>query len=45
LLKPQNKIDENSLENEFNEIIKLLEKSSKKDLANLKQKIKQNEPQ
>lgn len=35
-------IDENTLKNEVNEIIKLLEILTKKDLANLKQWIKQN---
>lgn len=45
LIKSENDIDENSLKNEFNEIIKLLEKSSQRDLANLKQRIKQNNQQ
>ncbi len=40
LTKLERKIDENTLKNEVNEIIKLLEKLTKKDLANLKQSIK-----
>jgi hypothetical protein len=36
LIKLEKNIDENTLRNEVDEIIKLVEKLTKKDLANLK---------
>lgn len=41
LIKLEKNIDENSLKNEVNEIINLLETLTKKDLANLEKNIKQ----
>jgi len=42
LIKLEKNIDENTLKNEVDEIIKLVEKLTKKDLANLKRWIQQN---
>ena len=42
LIKLEKNIDENTLKNEVNEIVKLVEKLTKKDLANLKRGIQQN---
>lgn len=42
LTKLEKDIDENSLKSEVNEIIKLLEKLTQKDLANLKESIQKN---
>ena len=42
LIKLEKDIDENTLKNEVDEIVKLVEKLTKKDLANLKRWIQQN---
>ena len=42
LIKLEKNIDENTLKNEVDEIVKLVEKLTKKDLANLKRGIQQN---
>jgi hypothetical protein len=42
LIKLEKNIDENTLKNEVNEIVKLVEKLTKKDLADLKWNVQQN---
>ena len=42
LIKLEKNIDENALKNEVDEIVNLVEKLTKKDLANLKRGIQQN---
>ena len=42
LIKLEKNIDENTLKNEVDEIVNLVEKLTKKDLANLKRGIQQN---
>ena len=42
LIKLEKNIDENTLKNEVDEIVKLVEKLTQKDLANLKEGIQQN---
>ena len=42
LMKLEKNIDENTLKNEVNEIVKLVEKLTKKDLADLKWNVQQN---
>ena len=45
LINLEKNIDENSLKNEVNEIINLLETLTKKDLANLNREVQQNNKQ
>ena len=42
LIKLEKNIDENTLKNEVDEIVKLVEKLTQKDLANLKERIQQS---